>query len=353
MGWGSTPNSLGGPRVSTASRAAVFTLGLQASAASAPSTAHEPSTEPARLQVWVAFPEGETPAAPYVAVVAETAPWAEAVREAVLEAGQPQVWELAPGRYRVVAGAPGYTLEYLPVFELEAGGSRTERLDLARLVPVPGRVTDEQGPGLNLPAVLAIWARPVGAPAEPGRAWWSSLPPGRYEVWLKAPLRGSHDLVPLRLGVVELAAGRSRDLGIALPEPTGAAPAVVEGAPGLRLLTSHLPEDELGSLEVHRWRGDTRAERTFAATAVSGGLLLEVEGGCRSGSLLVLESEARVGSVQLRRRERSGIQRPAEQLQQRGRRRRWRRLLHDHRGRMVPAVVQLLLRRVLTPPRFA
>jgi hypothetical protein len=119
-------------------------------------------------------------------------------------------------------------------------------------------------------------------------------------VWLKAPSHGVHDLVPLRLGVMDLAAGQARDLEIALPEPPKPPPpAFVEDAPALQLLTSHLPEDELASLKVHQWRGQARAGRAFSATAVSGGLLLEVEGGCRPGSLLVLESESRIGAVSL------------------------------------------------------
>jgi len=167
--------------------------------------------------------------------------------------------------------------------------------DRLQLVPGEGNLP----PGLNLAAVLAIWARPAGDPVGAGEARWPSLPPGHYEVWLKAPPRGVHDLVPRRLGVVDLAAGQARELSIALPPATPAPPGLSGDAPPLRLLTSQLPEDEMSSLKVRQWRGDARAEKGFAATAVSGGLLLEVEGGCLPGSLLVLASDSRVGAVPL------------------------------------------------------
>jgi hypothetical protein len=372
----------------------------------------------AHLTVPVTAGAEATSARPYVAVVEETSLWSAPAREAVLDEGETEVdWALPPGRYRVVAGAPGYTVEYGAGFELPAAAAHTERVDLAPLVAVEGRVTDEQGgaiagatisdlrqlvfgfakrltplgeahlranfetvsdedgafqvllhpqaghylvvgaqnrtprffanlragaaeailrevalapgsslevrwpeaadpapydrvqlvpapgttvSGLDLPAVLAVWARPVGGAPGPTAARWHSLPPGRYELWLKAPRHGAHDLVPHPLATVELAPGQHRDLDISLPkaEVAGTAPSAA-GAPALLLLSAPLPERELESLRVHAWRGEAPEEAPFTAKAVSGGLLLEVAGGCRPDGLLVLTSESRVGAVSL------------------------------------------------------
>ncbi|HSL85237.1 MAG TPA: carboxypeptidase-like regulatory domain-containing protein, partial [Thermoanaerobaculia bacterium] len=90
------------------------------------------------------------------------------------------------------------------------GRDRWERL---QLVPADGVYPA----GLDLGGVLAFWARPAAG----GVQRWSSLPAGRYEVWLKAPPSGPHAVAPVRLGKVVLRRGEAAEMTVEMPPARG------------------------------------------------------------------------------------------------------------------------------------
>jgi hypothetical protein len=368
--------------------------------------------------------QGDEPSveAPYVAIVPETSPWSEPLREAVIEEGSSVTWALPPGRYRVAAGAPGTTVEHGETIDLAAGTRHHERLELTRLPAVEGRVVDETGeplpgatvahlrrlvhdfprrlsplgeehlretfestagedgrfevrlhpeagaflaarangrtprffsnlrlshassvlgnlvlspggslevtwavsepgewsydrlqlmpvdrklpPGIDPPLALAVWSRPF---PKSGRAAWSSLPPGRYEIWIKASPRGAHEDVPVRVGEVSIVAGERSEVPldrVALtealvdPEMNGTDAGTVD------LLLPALSTTELETLEIRGWR-DTGSliprVLPFTARRTSGGTLVRVEGACRPDASLALVTDSRVGTIELDR----------------------------------------------------
>lgn len=122
---------------------AIVLLGLAATLA--PGILDASEGAPARLVIRVAGAGGSPVTAPYVAVVREDAPWSLPAREAVLEGGPEVSWELPLGRYRLATGAPGFSLDRQPVIELGPGEVESRTVSLVLLVPVEGRVVDEEG----------------------------------------------------------------------------------------------------------------------------------------------------------------------------------------------------------------
>jgi hypothetical protein len=394
---------------------------------------------PARVRITVSTSPGAgPPASPYVALVAETSPWSRPIEETVLTGSREVSWQAPAGSYRIVAGAPGFSLEYGPAFDLEPGAPREETVKLTALQPVEGRVvaaggadkpiagaivsplrnlvlgspgrlsdlgerhlagnfeaaTDAYGrfrlllrpragyviavraegwtprffphvrlpdsakalegielapgaslavdwrvaaasggasvpaaggnpggydrlqlvpadgtypEGLDLGAVLAVWARPVQGARGSGTATWPSLPAGTYEVWAKAPPVGAHSLVPRRLAEVELEPGAAEKRTVEVPSAQlqVAGAAGTAGGKELEALLPAMPRSELESLRVHEWPSAARAgsdgesERyvRFRAHAVSGGILLRFPGACRAGTELTLATDKRVGAL--------------------------------------------------------
>jgi hypothetical protein len=367
---------------------------------------------PARLTVSVTAADGSPVAAPYVAVVPEDAPWSRPAREAVLE-GEPEVsWELPPGRYRIAAGAPGFALDRQPVIELAPGAEARRTVSLVPLVPVAGRVvdeeerpiagatvshtrvllyaypgalsplgeghlgidfeaaTDEEGKfrialhpeagsflavradgraprflpnlrlpgatatlrevtllpgaslavrwrelgegeerwerlqlvpadgvypaGLDLGGVLAFWARPVTG----GVQRWSSLPAGRYEVWLKAPPSGPHTVAPVRLREVALRRGQAGEVAVEIPKARAPERSAVQRGRPLDVLLPPVPGSELETLHVAGPVGaEGGREPAWSTEAVSGGVLLRIERGCREGARYLVATSSRIAGI--------------------------------------------------------
>jgi hypothetical protein len=369
----------------------------------------------ARLTVNVAGADGSPVTTPYVAVVPEDAPWSRPAREAVLEERAEVSWELPPGRYRIAAGAPGFALDRQPVIELAPGAEARRTVSLVPLVPVAGRVvdeeerpiagatvshtrvllyaypgalsplgeghlgidfeaaTDEEGKfrialhpeagsflavraagraprflpnlrppgatatlrevtllpgaslavrwreegegeerwerlqlvpadgvypaGLDLGGVLAFWARPVTG----GVQRWSSLPAGRYEVWLKAPPSGPHTVAPVRLREVVLRRGQAGEVAVEIPKARATErSAVQEGERGrpLDVLLPPVPGSELETLHVTGPVGaEGGREPAWSTEAVSGGVLLRIERGCREGARYLVATSSRVTGI--------------------------------------------------------
>lgn len=367
---------------------------------------------PAGLTVSVTAADGSPVTAPYVAVVPEDGPWSRPAREAVLE-GEPEVsWELPPGRYRIAAGAPGFALERQPVIELGPGAEASRRISLVPLVPVEGRIVDEEGrpiagatvshsrvllyaypgalsplgeghlgvdfevatdedgkfrialhpeagsflavradgraprflpnlrlpgatatlrevtllpgaslavrwrevgegeerwerlqlvpadgvypAGLDLGGVLAFWARPVTG----GVQRWSSLPAGRYEVWLKAPPSGPHTVAPVRLREVVLRRGQAGEVAVEIPKARGPERSAVRRGRPLNVLLPPVPGSELETLRVAGPVGtEGGREPAWSTEAVSGGVLLRIDRGCWEGARYLAATSSRVAGI--------------------------------------------------------
>lgn len=84
--------------------------------------------------------------AAYVALVPDDQPWSQPLRETIAGDSGEVEWQVPPGKYRLVVGAPDYWWEKSPAFELEAGATpRRETIELRRLGRARGRLAGLDG----------------------------------------------------------------------------------------------------------------------------------------------------------------------------------------------------------------
>lgn len=343
----------------------------------------------------------------YVAIVREDKSWRDPLQETILRRGNVVSWDVPPGRYRAVAGAPGFTTERTDIFVVE-NAPVSRRIELTALVPASGvleddehhpithgriglvgsfvfdapeglsrmaethlrgndlattndsgrftflahpraghllyaeadgftprylphttaddlkrlgRITLSRGAallietpknaswpapydrlrllpaagdalpeGMTLEGASAIWSR--GVPSTTSLDW-PSLPAGDYELIADTPR--TNLAVPQTLATVSLRAGETKHLSVTPPMT----PAPTDSARG----TLHVLVAEIGpknaKLTTTRWANGVETPLRYKATSVSGGVRLDIQGGCGPGSSIVLETIEQIGAVTL------------------------------------------------------
>lgn len=141
---------------------------------------------------------------------------------------------------------------------------------------------------------LGLWERPVEG-AE-GTAQWPALPAGDYELWLRAPRRGIHQDGPALVASVSLETRTAKQVKIELSQPVGL-DAEAEAAPDLRLLLPKVDRKKQDELEVTLWSANRAQSQKVSLSSASGGVLLDLPGGCRRGVRLLVVAGQQVGSL--------------------------------------------------------
>ncbi|HEY0157421.1 MAG TPA: carboxypeptidase regulatory-like domain-containing protein [Thermoanaerobaculia bacterium] len=80
----------------------------------------------------------------YLAIAADDQPWTNPLHETTASSGR-ATWQVRAGTWRVIAVAPGFATAMSDAFTLSGPASQEVRLDLQRLTPLRGFVTDESG----------------------------------------------------------------------------------------------------------------------------------------------------------------------------------------------------------------
>ena len=129
-----------------------------------------------------------------------------------------------------------------------------------------------------------LWERTVSASQEVS---WSSLPAGRYRIWLRPIGSGLDEALPMRAATVELASGDSRAIDIDAGEWQKAN---VKSAPTDSDLAVLVRADTRirGKFRVIRASAGEVESFTAAVEPVSAGLRFTSPGSCRKGSTYVL-----------------------------------------------------------------
>ncbi|MEM9596624.1 MAG: carboxypeptidase-like regulatory domain-containing protein, partial [Acidobacteriota bacterium] len=140
-----------------------------------------------------------------------------------------------------------------------------------------------------------LWRRPLPTTGA-GTVRWSSLPTGRFEVWLKGADQGGHRDLPLILGVVVVRAGATAQLRANLADwtPPADTPAVAEP---LRAMVRGGSVPHGQDLEAVRWRRGASLDVHAASATVAGGALLTLGSDCRPGDVHVVTAGGRIGSA--------------------------------------------------------
>lgn len=94
-----------------------------------------------RVRITIHYSAEGRPA--YLAAVTEDQPWRVPARE-IITADKVVTWTLPAGRYRFVAGAPGFTTERTAILTLASDPPTAVSLDLSPLAAVSGKVVDAQ-----------------------------------------------------------------------------------------------------------------------------------------------------------------------------------------------------------------
>jgi len=175
-------------------------------------------------------------------------------------------------------------------FVLSPGASLVVRLTSTastnelHLVPV----LQNPDPVVPISVLRAVWERQLNA----GKINWPALSSGRYQLHLKGPRRGSHNVTPKVVAEVDLAPGEQRLLELTLPTlPPSFDNQQPPSAPALELLALEHPAGELAGLELLRWHNGRPHVVIATAVSVSGGTRLDIAGGCVPGSTYVLTTD--------------------------------------------------------------
>jgi hypothetical protein len=98
----------------------------------------------AQVTATVKSPDNAAVADVYLAIAADDQPWTNPVHETTASA-EGATWQVPAGTWRVIAVAPGFATAMSDAFTLPESGQRNVRINLQRLTPVRGFVTDETG----------------------------------------------------------------------------------------------------------------------------------------------------------------------------------------------------------------
>jgi hypothetical protein len=236
---------------------------------------------------------GQTDLPHYVALVPEDHAWGEPLREAVLPAGESGAsWQVPPGRYRAVCGAPRHQVVFLPIFAVEEGDPRNVECSPPPLVALTGEIRSRDddrpvaGARIGLPhAFITDFSTKLSPAGEaftrPDRSTTTDasghfLVLGRANqketLWIEAEGRapGHFQDVPFpggggSLGVLRLDRGASLTVTIA-PFPRGVSASLYVLA--LRQAGAALNEGERGLLSQRIWQRDLPADGASGTRAI-------------------------------------------------------------------------------------
>lgn len=161
---------------------------------------------------------------------------------------------------------------------------RSEKISLLPIdVTLPG--------GLTRDGAVRMWTRAITGTGQR----WDSLPPGTYQIVVRAGSAAPGMSVPVEVGEVILGPGDDRTVPIVLP------PEATSEHPPAGTLRVLIPKAEVmpESLRVSQWRDGVRSKLDATHQQGSDGTLLTMPASCVAGSVVMIESSAMIGTALL------------------------------------------------------
>jgi len=163
---------------------------------------------------------------------------------------------------------------------------RSEKISLLPIdVTLPG--------GLTRDDAVRMWSRAITGTGQR----WDLLPPGTYQIVVRAGSAAPGMSVPVEVGEVILGPGDDRTVPIVLP------PEATSEHPPAGTLRVLIPKAEVmpESLRVSQWRDGVRSKLDATHRQVSDGTLLPMPASCVAGSVVMIESSTALGTAILER----------------------------------------------------
>ncbi len=179
-------------------------------------------------------------------------------------------------------------LEEAASLQVRWSPSPDERSEKVSLLPIDITLPA----GLTRDGAIRMWTRAITGSGQR----WDSLPPGTYQIVVRAGSAAAESGVPIEVGEVILGPGEDRTVPIVLPPSHGATEQPGVGA--LRVLIPGAAE-EPASLRVSRWRDGARFELGATHEQKPAGTLLTVPEACVAGSMVMIESSTMIGTAML------------------------------------------------------
>lgn len=195
-------------------------------------------------------------------------------------------------RHWIVAGllscATGAAAEETAALRVRWSDPRTERSERLSLLPIDVALPH----GMSRERAIASWTRAIAGSEQR----WDALPPGTYQIVMRAASVVEDASVPVEVGEVILSPGDDRTLPIVLPSASGR-----DGDAASRPLEIVIADDAIDgeNLRVSLWSNGVRSEPTRTARDVSRGVLLTMHASCAAGAIVMVESSNSIGTAVL------------------------------------------------------